>query len=159
MDGPKLPNWSAIQVESSITQLKLMQTKGDNQFLSDTRHSTFIRTVSSNLLLSMYWYICFLPGCSWAEIKCTVHLTLPKRPINQCKLDRQKRQAALRAYCSNIYTVTLGANVLQHESVSLSIVTWSRANPNAMIKLFRSFYKFQKRYGFFWNFCFKVQLF
>jgi hypothetical protein len=34
-------------VESSITQLKLMQTKGGNQFLSDTRHSIFIRTVSS----------------------------------------------------------------------------------------------------------------
>ena len=116
---------------------------------------------NSKLFFSlMQWYINFLPDWCGAEIKCTVHLALPKRPINQFKLDRQNRQQALRAYCSNIYTVTLGANVLQHESVSLSIVTWSRANPNVMIKLFRSFYKFQKRYGFFfWNFCFKVQLF
>ena len=73
-------------------------------------------------------------------------------------MGRQNRQKVLRAHCSNIYTVTLGANVLQHESVSLSIVTWSRANPNVMIKLFRSFYKFQKRYVIFGHFCFGIMM-
>ena len=31
-------------------------------------------------------YTCFLPGWSGAEIKCNVHVALPKRPINQIKL-------------------------------------------------------------------------
>ena len=30
----------------------------------------------------MYWYIHFLPGFSGAEIKYTVHVTLPKQPIS-----------------------------------------------------------------------------
>ena len=53
----------------------------------------------------MQCYICFLPGWSGAEMKCTVHVDLPKRPINCFKLDQQKRQQVLRAYCTNIYTV------------------------------------------------------
>ena len=51
----------------------------------------------------MQCYICFLPGWSEAEMKCTVHVDLPKRPINGFKLDQQKRQQVLRAYCPNIY--------------------------------------------------------
>ena len=47
----------------------------------------------------------FLPGWSRAEIKCTVHIALPKRPINQFKLDQQIRKLRLRPYCPNIYTV------------------------------------------------------
>ena len=34
----------------------------------------------------MKGYICFLPGWSWAEIKCTVHIALPKQPINKCQI-------------------------------------------------------------------------
>ena len=42
---------------------------------------------------------------SWlvlAEIKCTLYVTLTKRPITQFKPDQQSRQQALRAYCPNI---------------------------------------------------------
>ena len=39
----------------------------------------------------------------WAEIECTMHLALLKRPINQFKPVLQSRQQALRAYCPNIY--------------------------------------------------------
>ena len=28
-------------------------------------------------------YTCFLPGWSGAEIECTLHVTLPKKPINR----------------------------------------------------------------------------
>ena len=45
---------------------------------------------------------CFLPGWSGAEIKCTVHNALPKPPH---KLVQQSRQKALKAYCTNMYTV------------------------------------------------------
>ena len=42
----------------------------------------------------------------WAEIKCTVHVALPKQPITKLKLDQQFRQQALRPYFPNIiYTV------------------------------------------------------
>ena len=53
-------------------------------------------------------YICFLPGWSGAEIKYTIYVVLPKRHINQFKLDQQSIQQALRAYCLNIYTVFEG---------------------------------------------------
>ena len=37
----------------------------------------------SKLLASLNkWYICFFPWWSAAEIKCTVHVSLPKKPIN-----------------------------------------------------------------------------
>ena len=29
------------------------------------------------------WYICFPPGFAGTKLKCTVHVALPKRPINQ----------------------------------------------------------------------------
>ena len=43
-----------------------------------------------------------------AEIKCTGHVALPKRPINQFKLVHQSRKRLLRNYCPNIriYTVS-----------------------------------------------------
>ena len=41
---------------------------------------TYLRTVSSKLILE--WYICFLPGWSGREIKCTVHVALPNLTIN-----------------------------------------------------------------------------
>ena len=44
-------------------------------------HSINVRTVSSQVLLCMY--ILLLPGWFRVEIKCIVHLALPKRPINQ----------------------------------------------------------------------------
>ena len=47
--------------------------------------------------------IIFIPGCSGAETKCTLHVALPERPINLLKLVPQIRQQALRANCSNIY--------------------------------------------------------
>ena len=45
---------------------------------------------------------------SWlilAKIECTVHIALPKQPINQFKPLKQSRQQALGAYCLEIYTV------------------------------------------------------
>ena len=47
----------------------------------------------------------------WAKIKCTVHVTLPKRRINQFKPVQQSRQQVLRAYFSNIYTVSRAVGV------------------------------------------------
>ena len=44
------------------------------------RNSIFISTVSSQL-------VHLIPFCLvWAEIECTVHVALPKRPINQFRL-------------------------------------------------------------------------
>ena len=62
-------------------------------------HSINIRTVSSKL-----WCIRILPGWSGqkSSIPWMVDVALPKRPINQFI---KSRQQALRAYCSNIYTV------------------------------------------------------
>ena len=47
--------------------------------------------------------------------QCTVQIALPKRPINQFKLDQQSRQQALRVYYPNLYTVEriLAENPLQ----------------------------------------------
>ena len=57
-----------------------------------------ISTVSFYLLLCTWYCIHFLPGC-------TVHVALPKGPINQFKLDQQSVKQDLRAYCPNIHTV------------------------------------------------------
>ena len=68
------------------------------------------------LTLVVHLFIRFLHGWSGAEIKCTVHIVLPKLPINQFKLDQQSRQQALRAYCPNICTTVeriLAENPLQ----------------------------------------------
>ena len=65
---------------------------------------------SDNKLLAslMQWYICSFAGWSGAEIKCTIHLAMPKRPINQFEMNQQSRQLALRAFCPNIFTVIEG---------------------------------------------------
>ena len=58
----------------------------------------------SKLLASfIQWYNHFPPGGYGAEIKCTVHVALPKWPISQFKLDQKSRQQVLRSYCFNIY--------------------------------------------------------
>ena len=41
----------------------------------------------------------------WAEIKCMVHVALPKQPIYQFKPVRKSRQQVLIAYCPNLYIV------------------------------------------------------
>ena len=55
----------------------------------------------------------FLPGCSGAEIKCTVHVALPKRPINyfEIHLTETTPGTELRAYCSNIYAMAGAVSV------------------------------------------------
>ena len=42
----------------------------------------FIYQESKLLASLMYWYICYLSGWSWVDSKFTVHVDLPKRPIN-----------------------------------------------------------------------------
>ena len=42
----------------------------------------YIYYESKLLVFLMLWYIRFLAGWSGAEIKCTVHAALTKRPIN-----------------------------------------------------------------------------
>ena len=75
-------------------------------FAHSSLHSIYIiRTISSYLAAFQLWYIRILPCWSGAEIKCTVHVFLPKLPINQIKTVMQSRQKVLRAYCSNIYTI------------------------------------------------------
>ena len=74
----------------------------------------------------MWWYIRFLPGWSGAEIKCTVYVAQPKRPMNQFKLDQQSRQHALRAYCSNIYIYSAVATLFPEISTEVLQVTKSR---------------------------------
>ena len=47
-------------------------------------------------------FVFFLAG---EGINITVHVALPKRPINQFYLVQQSRQQTLRAYCLDIYTL------------------------------------------------------
>ena len=49
-------------------------------------------------------YNFFLAGWSGAEIKGTVHVALPKQPINKYKPVQQSKYVP-RAYCPNVYTV------------------------------------------------------
>ena len=67
--------------------------------------SQYIYQDSKLLASLMQWKICFLPGWSGKEIKCTMHVALPKRPMNQFNLVPQSRQQVLTAYYSNLYTV------------------------------------------------------
>ena len=53
------------------------------------------RTVSSLLLLGMWSYILFLHGWSGAEIKCTVHVALPKRLSWISKVDKYGAKSLL----------------------------------------------------------------
>ena len=60
--------------------------------------SNTVNIYDSKLLASlMQWYIYFLPDWSWAEIKCTVHVALLKRPINYFKVDQQSMQTTTGA--------------------------------------------------------------
>ena len=45
----------------------------------------------------------------WAEIKCAAALTKP--PTNQFKPVQQRSHEVLRAYCPNIYTITLDSGI------------------------------------------------
>ena len=63
--------------------------------LSGCRHSIYIRTVSSSIpVLCTGTFVSFL-----AEIKCTVHVALPKRPINRYSQVPNKRVYSLN-YCN-----------------------------------------------------------
>ena len=72
-------------------------------------HSIYFRTVSSQFFNLVQCYIRILPGWSGAEIECTVHVALPKLPINQLKPVMQSRQHVLRTCCPNIHIVILFA--------------------------------------------------
>ena len=82
-------------------------------------HNFLLFNFLPSLILKAYFHgtICirtvnpFLPGWSGAEIKCTVHVALPKWPINQFNLVQQSRQHALRAYFSTIYILSIQARV------------------------------------------------
>jgi len=50
-----------------------------------------------------------------------VHVDLSKWPINQLKPVQQIRQQALKAYCPNIYTVTLSVETVQDFMIKLEI--------------------------------------
>ena len=39
----------------------------------------------------------------WADVRCMVHVALPKLAINQLKPVQQRRQQEQKAYCPNIY--------------------------------------------------------
>ena len=52
----------------------------------------------------------------WAEIECTVHIAMPKRPFDQFWLVQQSREKGQISWCPNIYTVNAcdhGACVLR----------------------------------------------
>ena len=66
-------------------------------------HSIYIRTEALSYSLALILLI-----SSWlvlSEVECTVHK--PKWPINQLEPTQQSRQQVIKAYCPNIYTVTL----------------------------------------------------
>ena len=65
-------------------------------------------------------YIRFLPGSSGAEIKCTVHVALPKRPINLFDLVQQAKCTKSLLY--NKYTVTNSGKVITQNSDSTTPV-------------------------------------
>ena len=52
----------------------------------------------------------------WAEIVCKQRVSLPKRPINQFEPVQQKQ--APRAYCTNIYTVSLSLCTMGNKFVT-----------------------------------------
>ena len=59
------------------------------------------------------WYILFLPGLSGQKLSVSMVLNCPSSPKYQFKPVQKNRQHALRAYCSNIYTVASGNLVLR----------------------------------------------
>ena len=67
----------------------------------------------------MYWYICFLPGWSWAEIKCTVHIALPQTAH---KLVLTGSAKALRTNCANKFTVPILSIASQEQAYKVMIV-------------------------------------
>ena len=66
-----------------------------------------IRTVRSQLLLCSDTFDSFLAGLRRKSSVCTVHVALPKRPMNQFQLVQQSRQQALKAYCPEIHIYLL----------------------------------------------------
>ena len=56
-----------------------------------------------------------------AEIECTAHVALPKRPINKFKPDQQRRKLALRAYYFKIYTLSQAQYFLREFKVVSTI--------------------------------------
>ena len=63
-----------------------------------------------------------------AEIKSSVNLALPKRLITQFKPEQQIRQQALRAYCSNIYTVYLTEPDRMTYRCSTFCIEWNKTD-------------------------------
>jgi hypothetical protein len=58
----------------------------DSDIVSGVDYSSIEGTVyildSKLVVYFMFWYIHLLPDWSGAEINCTLHVGLPKRPIN-----------------------------------------------------------------------------
>ena len=103
-----LPRHSSLRIRPNSDPLPLsvfIETPGA------TAQYIYIRTVRSQFHLFSGTFVSF-SGWSRAEIKCTVHVALPKRSINQFKLDKQSRQQALRAYCPNVYTMSCGVRCI-----------------------------------------------
>ena len=90
-------------------QIKVYQENTMCHGFLHAHHSIFIRTVITSKFSAslMQSYIHVLSCWCGTEINCTVHFALPKRPINQFILFQQSIQHAVKAYFSNIYTVTL----------------------------------------------------
>ena len=103
---------------------KAIESFFDCQFQGQKR-TIYIRTTYRLLASLMQWYICFLSGRSGAEIKFTLHVALPKRPINQFKPVQKSKQQ--RAYCSNIYTVKKGLNIIR-DDCGLPVSTYFSAS-------------------------------
>ena len=53
----------------------------------------------------------------WAEIECTVHVALPKWPMNQFIPVHQSRQQVLRAYCPNLCTVSRMSQLINSQNI------------------------------------------
>ena len=85
-------------------------------------YSIYFRTVSYQLLLSSVY---LFPVWSGMDILCTIHVALPKWPLNQFKLDHKSKQQALRDYYSDIYAVVFG--------LLLSFSTLYLGDPNLLV--------------------------
>ena len=98
LDTRKTARFSAPMHNVGLNLIKITQA-----FLSprDTVYVLGQLTLSYFLAL-----VSLIPSLMfWTEIESTVHVDLPKRPINQFKPVHQSRQQALKTYCPNIYCV------------------------------------------------------
>ena len=84
------------------------------EFLISCKELEALKKVSQGQLIkcsspsTIRWRQCdirILPWPVWVDIESTVHVVLPKRPVNQFKPVQQRKQQALRTCCSNKYTV------------------------------------------------------